>query len=183
MKKGFFLFFWGILGCIQNSDAQIDTAGSDFNLGLRTKKYVGFYYLNGISGDISFKKVMDHKLHFGFNVASSLLGSGLGSNAVTATEVELSVARYYRVHKRLQPVFRLNVGFANAHYGDAIFDDLPQNDMLLSFEPGLCYTFSQKQNRMKLLLNGGYNFISGNGMTGLGTVYPVYGTISFFWKM
>jgi hypothetical protein len=182
MKKYIFLFL-GIMGLMQYASAQIDTAKQDFSLGLRTKKYVGFYYLNGISGDISFKKVMDHKLHFGFNVATSLLGSGLGSNAVTATEVELSVARYYRVHKRLQPVFRLNVGFANAHYGDAMFDDLPQNDMLLSFEPGLCYTFSQKQNRMKLLLSGGYNFISGNGMTGLGTVYPVYGLLSFFWKM
>ena len=182
MKK-IFLGIWMLVASLQMATAQTDTASTDLSLGLHTKKYVGFYYLNGISGDISFKKVMDHKLHFGFNIATSLLGSGLGSNAVTATEVELSVARYYRVHKRLQPIFRLNVGFANAHYGDAMFDDLPQNDMLLSFEPGLCYTFSQKQNRMKLLLSGGYNFISGNGITGLGTVYPVYGSLSFFWKL
>ena len=182
MKKYIFLFL-GIMGLMQYAGAQIDTAKTDFSLGLRTKKYVGFYYLNGFSGDISFQKVMDHKLHFGFNVATSLLGSGLASNAVTATEVEVSVSRFYRVHKRLQPMLRLNVGFANAHYGDAIFDDLPQNDMLLSFEPGIAYTFPQKGNRMKILLSGGYNFISGNGITGLGTVYPVYGSFSFFWKM
>jgi len=182
MKKYIFLFL-GIMGLMQYAGAQIDTAKTDFSLAFRTKKYVGFYYLNGFSGDVSFQKVMDHKLHFGFNVATSLLGSGLASNAVTATEVEVSVSRFYRVHKRLQPMLRLNVGFANAHYGDAIFDDLPQNDMLLSFEPGIAYTFPQKQNRMKILLSGGYNFISGNGITGLGTVYPVYGAFSFFWKL
>jgi hypothetical protein len=182
MKKYFFLFL-GIMGLMQYAGAQIDTAKTDFSLGFRTKKYVGFYYLNGFSGDISFKKVMDHKLHFGFNVATSLLGSGLASNAVTATEVEVSVSRFYRVHKRLQPLVRLNAGFANAHYRDEIFDDLPQNDMLLSFESGIAYTFPQKQNRMKILLSGGYNFISGNGITGLGTVYPVYGAFSFFWKL
>jgi len=182
MKK----IFLGILifvASLNMATAQIDTAKTDFSLAFRTKKYVGFYYLNGFSGDISFKKVMDHKLHFGFNVATSLLGSGIASNAVTATEVEVSVSRFYRVHKRLQPMLRLNVGFANAHYGDAIFDDLPQNDMLLSFEPGIAYTFPQKENRMKILLSGGYNFISGNGITGLGTVYPVYGSLAFFWKM
>jgi len=182
MKKYIFLFL-GIMGLMQYAGAQIDTTKTDFSLAFRTKKYVGFYYLNGFSGDVSFQKVMDHKLHFGFNVATSLLGSGLASNAVTATEVEVSVSCFYRVHKRLQPMLRLNVGFANAHYGDAIFDDLPQNDMLLSFEPGIAYTFPQKQNRMKILLSGGYNFISGNGITGLGTVYPVYGAFSFFWKL
>jgi len=182
MKKYIFLFL-GILGLMQFTNAQIDTAKQNFSLGLRTKKYVGFYYLNGISGDISFKKVMDHKLHFGFSIASSLLGSGLGSNAVTATEVEVSVARYYRIHKRLQPILRLNIGFANAQYGDAMFDDLPQNDMLLSFETGVAYSLPYMQNKMKLLLSGGYNFISGNGITGLGTVYPVYGALSLFWKM
>jgi len=182
MKKYIFLFL-GIMYLMQFTNAQIDTANQDFSVGLRTKKYVGFYYLNGISGDISFKKVMDHKLHFGFNVGSSLLGSGLGSNAVTATEVEVSVSRYYRVHKRLQPMLRLNVGYANAHYGDAIFDVLPQNDLLLSFETGVGYTLPFMQNKMKVLLSGGYNFISGNGITGLGTVYPVYGSLAFFWKM
>ena len=49
-----------LVASLQMATAQTDTASTDLSLGLRTKKYVGFYYLNGISGDISFKNVMDH---------------------------------------------------------------------------------------------------------------------------
>lgn len=183
MKQAIWILVFVFCGMITPAKSQVDTAKTDYSLGLRTKKYVGFYYLNGISGDISFQKVMDHKLHFGFNLATSLLGSGLGSNAVTATELELSVSRHFRVHKHFQPLLRLNFGYANANYGDPMFDVLPQNDMLFSFETGFGYVLPVMKNKIKVLASGGYNFISGNGITGLGTVYPIYGAMTFFWKL
>jgi hypothetical protein len=160
-----------------------DTLSSRFELGIRTKKYVGFYLQSGFSGEFSFEKILHHKLQFGFNMVSSRLGSAMIGNAVPTVEAELSVIKHFRHDKDLQPLLRLNFGYAAADYGSDEFNDLPQSAAILSLETGLSYRFPFAEKNMRLTATGGYNIITGRGVSGLGTVYPLYGQLSLFYKL
>ena len=110
-----------------------------FEAGIRCKKFAGFYWENGVSAEFSSQKILNNKIQFGFNLVSSRLGSAIGSNAIPTLETELSVIKYFRYNKLFQPLVRLNIGYAHANYGNAMFDNLPRNGALLSFETGLSY--------------------------------------------
>lgn len=142
-------------------------------LGLRTKKYVGFYWVNGLSAEFSTHKISSGSLHLGLNITSSYLGSAFRSNAIPTLETELSLIKYFRYSKSLQPITRLNFGFAKAFYGND-FSSIPSKSIVLSIETGLRYRL---KNYLFASLYGGYNVITGNGINGLATIYPIYSGI------
>lgn len=139
-------------------------------IGIRTKKQVGFYWVNGITAEWSTNKIASGSLHLGVNITSSCLGSAFRSNAIPTLETELSLIKYFRYTKSFQPITRMNIGFAKAFYGSG-FSSIPSTGMLCSVETGFQYKINSLFSGS---LYGGYNIFSGNGISGLSTVYPVY---------
>lgn len=164
------------------SFGQSDSAKiSSFELGMRCKKFTGFYWENGISGEFKFNELGLNKLSFGFNVVSSKFGSAITGNEIPTLAIEGSIIKYFRDSKKLKPLLRVNVGYAYASFGsDDIFGKISNSSTLLSLESGISYTLT---NSLRLTATGGYNFINGNGTKGLGTVYPFFGQFSLFYKL
>lgn len=75
---------------------------------------------------------------------------------------------------------RLNVGYFAAHYASPLFDELPKTSALASPEFGLCYC---PIFPLKINASIGYNFLTGNGVTGPGTLYPVFVQTSVTWNI
>jgi hypothetical protein len=148
--------------------------------GFRFQKAVGFYWTNGISLEYNNAKIWNQKISFGLNFVSSKLGSALFSNAIPYYEINFSGIKYFRHEKKLKPLIRLNIGYAHANYGSDIFKDIPNQSMLLSFEIGAAYDFKLP---IRIAVTGGYNIITGNGMSGLGVLFPVYAQFSIFYKI
>lgn len=143
--------------------------------GGRFKKYVGFYWQNGISAEFSSSKILNKKVSFALNVASSKLGTALIKNAIPTLEIELSAINYFRASKKVNPFIRLNAGIAAASFGDDRFDNVTNKSALLSVETGVKIKVYKS---FDVLLGGGLNAITGNGFSNLGTVYPVYFQLS-----
>lgn len=154
------------------------------NSGLRFKKYAGFYWTNGVSVNASSSKISNHSVQFGFSFGSSLMGSAMTSNALSTYETELSVAKFYRTNKKVQPFLKLNFGAAFVSYGEdaELFSGLPTAMKLCSFEPGVSIEIPKSNNHLMLQISGGYNLFYGDGYTGLGTVYPIYGLIGMNYR-
>jgi hypothetical protein len=166
--------------CSNLSYSQDSTINYLLEGGIRCKKFTGFYWENGITAEFSSKKVLNQKISFGMNIVSSRFGSAFRSNAIPTLEVELSVIKYFRINKDFRPLLRLNFGYAHANYGSSIFNSIPSNSALVSIETGVSYSFFEKY---RIIASGGYNIIAGNGLKGLGTIYPIYGQISFLFKI
>lgn len=139
-------------------------------IGIRTKKQVGFYWVNGITAEWSISKIASGSLHLGTNITSSILGTAFRSNAIPTLETELSLIKYFRYSKSLQPITRLNLGFAKAFYGSG-YNSVPSIGVLCSIETGFQYRINKK---FTASLFGGFNLITGNGTSGLGTIFPLY---------
>ncbi len=167
----FTTFYYG-----QSDSAKI----SSIEIGLRCKKFAGFYWENGVSGEFKFNEQGFNKLSFGFNVVSSKLGSAFTGYEIPTLAIEASIIKYFRDSKKLKPLIRLNIGYAHASFGSDIFDLIPRSSTLLSIESGVSYTLT---NSLRLTTTGGLNFITGNGVKGLGTVYPFYGQFSLFYRL
>jgi hypothetical protein len=152
-------------------------------LGIRSMKFVGFYWENGFAVEYSSSKILDHKVQFGASVLSSHLGSAFLSNGVPSTQFEFSVIKHFRHDHFFQPLLRLNTGIAHANYRSTEFDALPKNGFLLSAEFGLSYRIPLREENMSLKAGLGYNLFTGNGKKGLSTVFPVYGQFSLLYRL
>lgn len=158
---------------------QDTTKTVQIELGLRTKKYVGFYWVNGLSAEFSTYKIAKGSLHLGVNLASSSLGSAFRSNAIPTLETELAIIKYFRYTKSFQPITRLNLGYSKAFYGKG-FSNITSNSILCSIEAGFKYTIIKT---VSANIYGGYNILTGNGINGLGTIYPIYSGVSLNWLL
>ena len=175
MRKILFLIFVAFCFSVFAQDSTIS-----FSAGTRFKKYVGFYWQNGISAEFSSSKILNKKVSFGLNTVSSKLGTALINNAIPTFEIELSAIKYFRPTKKVNPFLRLNTGFATADFGDNRFSNISNKSALLSIETGL------KANGYKsldIILGGGLNTITGNGFKNLGTLYPLYFQASVLYKI
>lgn len=157
--------------------SQDSTNTIHIELGLRTKKYVGFYWVNGLSAEFSTHKISSGSLHLGLNITSSYLGSAFRSNAIPTLETELSIIKYFRYSKSFQPITRLNFGFSKAFYGEG-FSNITSTGILCSIETGFQYRIIKQ---LTTSLFGGYNLITGNGINGLGIIYPIYYGLGLNW--
>jgi hypothetical protein len=148
--------------------------------GVRVQKAQKLYWENGFTLDYANPKLMNRKVHLGVSYVSSRLGSAIGSNAIKQDQFFISGAYHFRSQKKLQPFTRLNTGFFHADYEKAIFDDLPNNAFLLSSDGGLYYSFDAP---VTAGLSVGYNFSSGSGSSGPGTLYPVFYQMSIYYTL
>ena len=154
------------------------SATQTFNGGLRFEKAAGFYWYNGITAEYASQKIWKQNISLGFNFLSSRLGSAIASNAIPFYELDLSAIKYFRRGKSFRPLVRLNAGYAHANYGSDIFNSIPNHSLILSIEAGASYDFHFP---IRIAITGGYNVLTGNGSTGLSTIFPVYAQCSVFY--
>jgi hypothetical protein len=182
MRSRLFIFLFFILACggVLKAQDSASAKPSQVFVGLRFQKAVGFYYINGLSAEFSSPKLCKQKISAGFNFVSSRLGSALASNAIAYSEVNLSAIKYFRNDRPIKPLVRLNLGYARANFGSDEFGDLPAQSFLASIEGGAAYDLKFP---LRITLAGGYNIITGNGMKGLGVLFPLYAQCSLFYRI
>ncbi len=150
------------------------------DLGIRIQKTVNLYNENGISAQYSHPTLCFDKLYFGFSYVTSRLGTAFHSNAIKQDNYIFSSSWMFRPKHLIRPFARLNTGLFSADYEEAVFDVLPHSSLLLSPEGGVCF---ETQIPLKISLSLGYNLITGDGMTGPGTLYPLYLQTTISWNV
>jgi len=148
--------------------------------GIRIQKAQKLYWENGFSFDFTSPKIADSRIHLGASFVTTRLGSALGSNAIKQDNYLISAGYYFRHQKQFQPFARLNMGYFHADYEDAIFDVLPNTAFLFPIDAGLSYEFKIP---VTIGLSAGYNFNSGTGSSGPGTLYPVFYQVSISYTL
>ena len=76
-----------------------------------------------------------------------------------------------------QTVFTLT---ADVDYESDIFDDLSNTAVLLSIDTGVSYEFNTP---ITINLSAGYNLNTGTGVSGPGTLYPLFYQLSVFYTL
>ncbi len=146
-------------------------ADNTIKLGLKMQKTPNLYYENGLALGYSSDRLMNNKLHLGASFVSSRLGSAMGSNALKQEEYLLSAGFVFRSGKLINPVIKLNTGLFVLDTEFEIFSELPNKSMMLSAEFGLGYDID---GPFDLTTTLGYNLITGDGLNGPGTLYPIF---------
>ena len=152
----------------------------NLDVGIRFQKTVNLYYENGFTLQYSDERLLNEQLYIGVSYVTSRLGSAMGSNALKQDNYLFSGTYLFRPSKTLQPFSRLNTGYFYADYEEDIFKDLPNSSFLLSPEFGISYNnFSP----FKIGASIGYNLITGDGIEGPGTLFPVFFQTSLTWNI
>ena len=169
------LFFLLILFAI-NSAAQNQT----LDVGLRFQKSVNLYFENGITVQYGNEDIFSKNLYVGASYVTSRLGSAWGTNAIKQDNFLISSTYYFRRERTIRPFFRANVGYFFADYEEEIFDDLPNSSALISPEAGISFWTNLP---LKIGASFGYNLLTGNGIKGPGTLYPLFIQTSITWNI
>jgi hypothetical protein len=176
MKKGIYLLVIFMAAGLHGALAQ----SSVLDVGVRLQKTVNLYSENGIAVSYSDKGLLADMLYFGVSYASSRLGTAFHSNAIKQDNYLVSAAWYFRRNRVIRPFIRANGGYFSADYGEKIFDVLPRSSALLSSDLGVSF---QTGLPVKISTSLGYNFITGNGLSGPGTLYPVFYQLTVSWNL
>lgn len=174
MQKWFLLII--SLLCFGVAKAQNE---STLLTGIRLQKAHNFYYENGFNVEYTQQKFLNNKFIFGLSYYTSRLGSAFHSNAIKQDNYLFSFGYHFRSDKIICPILQMNVGYFYADYESPIFDVLPHTSALLSAETGLFLNFNIP---VKVKATLGYNFITGNGTTGVGTIFPLYFQLGIFYQ-
>ena len=169
------LLFLFLLFYVSSANAQ----SSILDVGVRLQQTVNLYNENGIGVSYSNIHLKPDRLYFGFSYTTSRLGTALHSNAIRQDNFLVSAAWYFRKHHIIRPLARLNTGYFSADYGDKMFKVLPQKSLLLSADIGICF---QTGTPFKVTTSLGYNFITGDGLSGPGTLYPLFYQLTLSWN-
>jgi hypothetical protein len=170
----FILFFLTFSVHFSNAQSPI------FDVGIRLQQTVNLYNENGIAASYSCKRLKNNKLYFGFSYVTSRLGTALNSHAIKQDNYLVSAGWYFRRKHIIRPLVRLNTGYFSASYGDKMFDVLPRKSLLLSTDIGICF---QTNLPLKVSTSLGYNFITGDGLSGPGTLYPLFYQLTLSWNL
>ncbi|MEN8249801.1 MAG: hypothetical protein ABFS32_12785 [Bacteroidota bacterium] len=155
-------------------------AQKEFTAGVRVQKGVNLYLENGIFFTYHINGFMSGKTAVGLKYVSSRFGSAIGTNAVKQDNLMLFGNYLFRKEKKLKPFIDLNFGLFHADYESDIFNDLPNNSLLVSLEPGINYPVNEQ---ISIMTSFGYNFITGDGVSGPGTLYPLFYQFSVGYKI
>ncbi len=150
------------------------------DVGIRLQQTINLYNENGFAVAYSPAGKGHDQLYYGFSYATSRLGSALGSNAIKQDNFLLSAAWTLRKNHIIRPFGRLNVGFFNASYESKIFDELPKSSALLSPDIGIVF---ETNKPLKISTSFGYNLITGDGVSGPGTLFPGYYQVTLSWSV
>jgi len=148
------------------------------SLGIRFQHSINMYTENGITLEFIPKKLLDDQLSFGASYISTRFGSALNSNAIIQDNILLH-STYVFSPSPLSPLLRINVGYCFADYESALFDEIDASMPLLSLEAGARYVFDIP---LKIQAGLGYNLITSDGSSGIGTVYPLFVQCSLLWS-
>lgn len=170
-----FVFFSCFSGISYDSIAQQRV----LDVGIRVQKAVNLYYENGFTIQYSSEALAEERVYFGLSYVSSRFGTAMGSNALKQDNFLFSTSYFFRPEKLIRPMLRANIGYFSAPL-EPVFDDLPQSSMLLSSEAGLCI---DPRIPLKITISAGYNFITGDGLSGPGTLYPAFIQTSLSWDV
>lgn len=176
-------FLLNLLGCClltASLSGQNRPAGAILDVGIRLQKSISLYTENGITVQYSPAQLARQRLYFGTSYVTSRLGTALGSNAIKQDNVLVNASWFFRPKWLIQPVVKANIGYFKADYGSDLFNNLPRTSLLASPELGLCYCPNYP---LKINASIGYNLITGNGLTGPGTLYPVFVQTSITWNI
>ena len=176
MRKTVLLIFTVCL-IIISANAQKNES-YDLGVGLKFQKTEQLYWENGVAADFTSDFLLNKKIHLKASYVTSRLGSAMIGNAVKQDNFVLGADWRFRSHKDLQIFAGLNTGFFHADMETPMFSVLPHNSLLFSVEAGLFYKFKFPAAAS---LSAGYNLISGDGVTGPGTLFPVYYQLSVFY--
>lgn len=169
-----------VLSWFTTLSAQNRPTGAVLDVGIRAQKSIGLYTENGITAQFAHAKLVNQRLYVGVSYVTSRLGTALNSNAVKQDNYLASVTYLFRPNWLVRPLARLNAGYFRADYGSELFRDLPQTSLLASPELGLCV---YPRFPLKLNASVGYNLLTGDGVTGPGTLYPVFVQTSLTWNL
>jgi hypothetical protein len=150
------------------------------DVGIRLQKTIGLYTENGFTVQYTHQKLVSQRLYFGFSYVSSRLGTAINSNAIQQDNFLLSGTYYFRPKRVIRSVVKVNLGYFTSDLGDPVFDELPNTSLLASPELGICYCPAFP---LKIQASIGYNLITGNGIKGPGTLYPVFVQTSITWNI
>ena len=142
------------------------------------KNIWNMYNENGITLEFTPKNLLNDQLSFGATYVSSRFGSALNSNAIIQDNILLH-STYVFSPSALSPLIRLNAGYCFADYESSLFDEIDASMPLLSLEAGARYAFDIP---LKVQAGLGYNLISSDGSSGIGTVYPLFIQCSLMWS-
>jgi hypothetical protein len=152
----------------------------ELSVGLRFQKAVHLYWENGFSADYTNSQLHSNQIHIGFNYYTSRWGTAWHSNAIKQDNYLIYGAFHFRKEKVWQPLLKLNTGYFVSDMEYAIFEVLPHQSALLSLEGGLCV--KPTQHPLKINASIGYNFITGNGVSGPGTLYPLFYQLTLLYE-
>lgn len=158
----------------------VNAQRSTLDVGVRLQKTINLYYENGITVQYSDDRLLDSQLFFGISYVTSRLGSASRSHAIKQDNFLLSSTYYFRPLMLIQPFVRVNTGFFIADYEYPVFDVLPNTSILLSPEAGVSLNTNLP---LKIGVGLGYNLITGDGVSGPGTLYPLFIQTSVTWNI
>ena len=146
-------------------------------IGIRLQQSIHMYNENGITLEFTPKNLLNDQLSFGATYVSSRFGSALNSNAIIQDNILLH-STYVFSSSALSPLVRLNAGYCFADYESSLFDEIDSSMPLLSLEAGARYAFDIP---LKVQAGIGYNLITSDGSSGIGTVYPLFVQCTLSW--
>jgi hypothetical protein len=151
-----------------------------FDLGLRSQKSFGLYFENGVVWQVSSENIAKNQLSLGLGYTTSRLGSAIGNNAIKQDNYQIWLSYYFNKAHRIYPFVSLGSGYFSADYESDDFKVLDHSSALFSATAGFEYN---TPILLKMNLALGYNFISGNGLEGPGTLYPVFAQLNFYYPL
>ena len=150
----------------------------EFQIGLRLQQSWNMYNENGITLEFTPKNLLNDQLSFGASYISTRFGSAFNSNAIIQDNMLLH-STYVFSSSALSPLVRLNAGYCFADYQSSLFDEIDSSMPLLSLEAGARYVFDIP---LKVQASLGYNLITSDGPSGIGTVYPLFVQCTLLWS-
>ena len=153
---------------------------SELFLGVKLQKTHALYYENGFNTEYSSSAFLGNQFHSGFSYITNRFGSAFNSNAVKQDNILFHTSYTFLKKAILNPFIKLNAGFIIADYQSPLFDDIDNTMPLISMDLGLSYT---PFNPLKTQVSLGYNIITSDGTSGVGTVYPLYFNIIIMWNI
>jgi hypothetical protein len=160
-----------LICCMQCAFICTHGQAHEFAVGLRMQKSIHLYWENGVAIDYANANWLDKQLHLGFSYCTSRLGTAWHSNAIKQDNYLVYGGYHMRKEKVWQPLVKLNLGYFYADMEYDMFKVLPHQSPLVSFEAGVALQFDLP---LRLVTSLGYNFITGDGTSGPGTLYPLF---------
>lgn len=174
MKIYFALLFAFIFG-----SSNSNVLANELSAGLKFQQALHFYNENGITLEYSSDDILDNAITFGASYYTSRIGTAFHSNAIPQDNFLVHSTYYFLHDKPFKPMVKLNAGYCFADYGSELFHEIDNSMPLLSFELGAAYAFDVP---LKLHASIGYNLHTSDGISGVGTVYPLFAQYSVLWR-